>query len=40
MAVQTIKKMSFHKYFLKWRTDSEDRTGKYLGVTVDEEIIE
>lgn len=32
--------MSFYKYFLKWRIDFEDRIGKYLGVIVDEEIIE
>lgn len=40
MSVQTIKKISFHKYFIKWRTDSGDRVGKHLGVTVGREIIE
>lgn len=34
------KENSFHKYFIKWRTDSGDRVGKHLGVTVDREIIE
>lgn len=34
--------MSFHKYFIKWRTrtDSEDGLGKYLEVTVDRKITE
>lgn len=32
--------MSFHKYFIKWRADSEDRLGKHLEVTVDREITE
>lgn len=39
MTVETIKKMSSHKYFIKWRTDCEDRIGK-LGVIVEREIIE
>lgn len=40
MLVQTIKKISFHKYFIKWRTDSGDRVAEHLEVTLDREIIE
>lgn len=40
MLVQTIKKISFHKYFIKWRTVSGDRGGKHSGVTVGREMIE